>query len=63
MIDRILCERPTVDRIRTGNADSNEPMLKINHTLGFKPFIKRTEWQVDVQKSLEVLRARDAVNV
>jgi mycothiol synthase len=63
MIDRILRERPTVDRIRTGNADSNGPMLKINHTLGFKPFIKRTEWQIDVQKSLEILRARDIVNV
>jgi mycothiol synthase len=63
MIDRILRERPTVDRIRTGNADSNEPMLKINHTLGFKPFLKRTEWQVDVQKSLEILRARESVSV
>jgi mycothiol synthase len=60
MIDRLLRERPTVDRIRTGNADSNAPMLKINHTLGFKPFIKRTEWQVDVAKSLEILRARVA---
>ncbi len=62
MIDRLLRERPSVDRIRTGNADSNEPMLKINHALGFKPFIKRTEWQVDVQKSLEVLRTRVVTN-
>ena len=58
MIERILRDRPTVDRIRTGNADSNAPMLKINHSLGFKPYLDRTEWQLDVQKTLEVLHAR-----
>jgi mycothiol synthase len=58
MIDRILRLRPSVDRIRTGNADSNGPMLKINHALGFKPYLKRTEWQLDVQKTLELLRTR-----
>jgi mycothiol synthase len=57
MLERLMQQRPTVDRIRTGNADSNAPMLKINHTLGFKPFLDRTEWQIDVAKSLEVLRA------
>ncbi len=58
MIQKMLLERPSVDRIRTGNADSNAPMLKINHTLGFKPFIARAEWQIDVAKTLEILRAR-----
>ncbi len=58
MIARILEQRPSVDRIRTGNADSNAPMLKINHTLGFKPFLDATEWQLDVTKALELLRAR-----
>jgi mycothiol synthase len=58
MIDRILRERPTVDRIRTGNADSNVPMLKINHTLGFKPFMARTEWQLDIATALEKLQSR-----
>jgi mycothiol synthase len=56
MLERIFRQRPTVDRIRTGNADSNAPMLKINHTLGFKPFLDRIEWQIDVQKSLKILQ-------
>ncbi len=58
MIQKILLERPSADRIRTGNADSNAPMLKINHTLGFKPFIARAEWQIDIAKTLEILRAK-----
>jgi mycothiol synthase len=58
MLERIMQQRPTVDRIRTGNADSNAPMLKINHALGFKPFLDRTEWQINVQQSLEILRAK-----
>jgi mycothiol synthase len=58
MIDRILRERPLVDRIRTGNADSNVPMLKINHALGFRAYVRRVSWQVNVSQSLKVLRAR-----
>ena len=55
MIDQIQRERPSVDRIRTGNADSNEAMLSINRALGFKPFISRTEWQLEVEQTLERL--------
>lgn len=33
--------------VRTGNADSNEGMLAINHALGFKPLIAHTDWQID----------------
>ena len=55
MIEHLERERPTVDRIRTGNADSNEAMLRINHALGFKPFISRTDWQLEVDATLERL--------
>ena len=55
MIEHLQRERPSVDRIRTGNADSNEAMLRINQALGFKPFISRTEWQLEVDATLERL--------
>lgn len=61
MLERILKERPLVDWVRTGNADSNVPMLRINHSLGFKPFMARVEWQLDVRVALERLRARAGI--
>ncbi len=55
MLDKILRERTQVKYIRTGNADSNAPMLKINHELGFKPYISRCVWQIETAKVLEYL--------
>ncbi len=49
MLERIMRERPGVDQIRTGNADSNDAMLGINHALGFKPFIASINWQANVE--------------
>ena len=46
MLEKVLAERPTVKFVRTGNADENVPMLKINHALGFKPYLSETVWQV-----------------
>jgi GNAT superfamily N-acetyltransferase len=59
MIDKVLRERPQVKRIRTGNADSNAAMLKINTEMGFKPYKSWKNWQIELDKVWEYLRARD----
>ena len=55
MLDRILAERPQARFVRTGNADMNAPMLKINNELGFKPYIAEAIWQVETDKVAEYL--------
>ncbi len=55
MLDKVRKERPLVRFIRTGNADSNAAMLKINTELGFKPYIATTFWQVETTLLLERL--------
>ncbi len=57
MLDRVLRDRPDARFVRTGNADSNGPMLRINHALGFRPYLSRTEWQVETGKVLAYLAA------
>jgi mycothiol synthase len=47
-LQRLLEENPAARFVRTGNADSNAPMLSINHALGFKPYIATTVWQAQV---------------
>ena len=42
-------------RIRTGNAYVNEPMLKLNRELGFRPYRSMYIWQVDVSRVLAYL--------
>jgi GNAT superfamily N-acetyltransferase len=55
MMEKILAERPGVKYIRTGNADSNAPMVKINHEMGFKPYISWSSWQFTTDRAAEVL--------
>ena len=50
MIEHVLAEVPTIKRVRTGNADSNDAMLKINTEMGFKPYRANTLWQLDVSE-------------
>jgi RimJ/RimL family protein N-acetyltransferase len=50
MLDRVLRERPQVKSVRTGNADSNAAMLKINNELGYKPYMAINMWQVEVDE-------------
>jgi mycothiol synthase len=58
MLERMLIERPGVEEVRTGNATTNEPMLAINRTLGFKPYISGTGWQVSVPRLRDYLSAK-----
>ncbi len=56
MIEKVLHDRPQVKRIRTGNADSNAAMLKINYELGFRPYKSWKTWQVELDSVLEYLK-------
>jgi len=49
MLDKVLRELPEVQVIRTGNAASNAPMLKLNNALGFKKYVSWFAWQVDLE--------------
>ncbi|MEQ1786551.1 MAG: GNAT family N-acetyltransferase [Acidimicrobiales bacterium] len=41
---RLRAERPEVEIVQTWNADSNEPMLRINRALGFAPVQRYRGW-------------------
>jgi mycothiol synthase len=55
MLDKVLKERPEVKYVRTGNADTNAAVLKINNELGLKPYMDSTLWQVEIERVLEYL--------
>jgi len=55
MLKKVLRDRPTVKRVRTGNAGSNAPMLRINRELGFKLYKSIAVWQVGVDQAREYL--------
>lgn len=57
MLDKVQQDRPEVKFVRTGNADSNAPMLKINQTLGFQPYFSNCVWQIETQRVLDYLAA------
>lgn len=63
ILDKLLREKPEVERVRTGNAHSNAPMLKINDELGFKPALTMNLWQVDTDRVSEYLERRTAALV
>ncbi|MCA9838965.1 MAG: GNAT family N-acetyltransferase [Trueperaceae bacterium] len=58
MLDKVMTDLPEARFIRTGNADSNAPMLKINRALGFKPYSSQAEWQIDIAKVKSFLEYR-----
>lgn len=55
MAEKAVKDRPQVKRIRTGNANSNAAMLKINYEMGFRPYKDWTLWQVEVERVREYL--------
>ena len=50
MLAKLMAERPSVQFVRTTNADSNAAMLKINRELGFRPYLSQTIWQIETAK-------------
>jgi mycothiol synthase len=53
-IKRVMADHPQIERVDTGNAGSNEPMLNINIAMGYKPILVSYAWQGD----LAVVRER-----
>ncbi len=60
MLDRVVREHPEVRYVRTGNANSNGPMLKINYELGFKPYLAECVWQIATDKVVDYLGQAEA---
>jgi GNAT superfamily N-acetyltransferase len=50
MLRQLRTERPDVTSLLTGNAAGNVPMLNINTRLGYRPYVRLTEWQADVHQ-------------
>jgi len=44
-MEALLARNAAARFVRTGNADSNAPMLAINRRMGFEPFIAEVTWQ------------------
>jgi mycothiol synthase len=59
MLQEVLDEWPQGRFVRTGNADSNAPMLHINEALGFRPYMAETIWQVAVETAQAALPAAE----
>lgn len=58
MLQKVLAEKPQVRFIRTGNADANAAMLKINHELGFAPLFAFSVCQARLDQIAAYLRGK-----
>jgi GNAT superfamily N-acetyltransferase len=59
MLEHLRENRPGVERVSTGNASSNQPMLAINHALGFEASYTQRDWQADTATVRTALAALD----
>lgn len=57
MIEEALAKWPQLKRVRTGNANSNAPMLRINDAMGFRPCQDWSVWQVDIAQARAYARS------
>ncbi len=48
MLARIGSEIPAAESIRSGNDDDNEAIMKINREFGFRPFIAKKDWILEI---------------
>jgi GNAT superfamily N-acetyltransferase len=60
---RLLDERPDVDSVRTGNADSNDAMLGINRAMGYRPLMSWAQWELRTDEARPRLEATGALPV
>ena len=56
MLAMIRSEFPEAESVRSGNDDDNEGIMRINRELGYRPFIARIFWALDVATAREHLR-------
>jgi GNAT superfamily N-acetyltransferase len=52
MLDRLVRDRPDLERIETWNAEDNVHMLAINRRLGFQPVDTQLEWELETAAAL-----------
>lgn len=55
MLERMLHDHPESSEVRTGNADANDAILRINRQLGFRPWLAHSVWQVPLDTLLAAL--------
>jgi hypothetical protein len=58
MLQKVMTDLPQMRYVRTGNADANVPMLKINTDLGYRPYMSRSLWQIETAALQKYLSAR-----
>ena len=59
-LEKLRAEYPQAEWMITGNAESNGPMLSINHRLGFRQYRAGAEYQISRDRLAEIVSAAGA---